>query len=169
MKYLVGVCNHCPRLAIGLMAILLLGGCSGPSTQSMAGGQDPHKNHSSNAASPQTIPTPRIPAFFARVDEAKPLPAVLDPKQFKTPAISKAYQYAKENPELFAQQPCYCYCDAGYQHRSLLDCYASDHSVGCQLCLKEGHLIYKLYKEGKSAAEIRDQIVRGEWQNVRLD
>jgi hypothetical protein len=37
------------------------------------------------------------------------------------------------------------------------------------LCLKEGLLVHKLHKEGKSAMEIRDLIVRGEWKNVKLD
>ena len=170
MNSIDSVCKQRKLLAVGLTALLLLAGCGVSSNGSNTSGQDAQKNHSSSAPSPQTAPTPRIPAFFARVDDAKPLPAVLDPKQFSTPAVAKAYQYAKDNPELFAQQPCYCFCDAsGYQHRSLLDCYASDHSVGCQLCLMEGHLINKLQKEGKSASEIRDSIIRGEWKSVKLD
>lgn len=143
------------------MSGLLLAGCE--STASKA--PDAHANHQAAAAGP----TPRIPAHFASLDAAKPLPAVLDPKQFSDPVISKAYRYAQENPEVFAQQPCYCYCDAGENHRSLLDCYASDHSVGCALCQKEGLLVHKLLAEGKNATEIRDQIVRGDWQGVKLE
>lgn len=103
-----------------LVIALVLAGCgASPKVQ------DSHANHQASAN-----PTPRIPAFFNNVEEAKPLPAVLDPKQFSDPVIAKAYSYARENPEVFALQPCYCYCDSGSGHRSLLDCYATDHSVG---------------------------------------
>lgn len=167
MKRMLNVRIHKVLPAVTLIVIFLMAGCGAPSTQSTPSNEG--TEDSSSAASAQAVPTPRIPAFFARVEDAKPLPEVLDPKRFSSPAVVRGYQYAKENPELFAQQPCYCYCDAGYKHRSLLDCYASDHSVGCQLCLKEGYLVNKLHKEGKSAAEIRDQIIRGEWQNMILD
>ena len=126
--------------------------------------QDSHANHQASAN-----PTPRIPAHFNNPEEAKPLPEVLDPKQFSDPVIVAAYGYAKENPEVFAQQPCYCYCDSGIGHKSLLDCYTSDHSVGCALCLKEGLLVHKLLGEGKNSTEIRELIVRGDWQNVKLE
>jgi len=115
------------------------------------------------------MPTPRVPAFFASADSARPLPKVLDPKLFSTPVVARAYGYAAEAPEIFAQQPCYCACDNSYGHRSLLDCYASDHSAGCELCLQEGLLIHELVKNGKSAAEIRDVIIRGDWRNVQLN
>lgn|GEM_PF-1185281 len=126
-------------------------------------------SHTDHSAAAEAAPTPRVPAFFMSTAEAKPLPPVLDPAQFNDPVISKAYRYAQENPELYAQQPCYCYCDSGFGHRSLLDCYASDHSVGCALCLKEGLLVHKLHQEGKSATDIRDLIVRGEWKTVKLE
>lgn len=141
---------------------LLLGGCAA-SPQA----HDSHANHQA-AGQAAANPTPRIPAHFTNAEEARPLPAVLDPQQFSDPVVAKAYRYAKENPEVFAQQPCYCYCDSGVGHRSLLDCYASDHSVGCALCQKEGLLVHKLLAEGKNSAEIRDQIVRGDWQTVSL-
>lgn len=140
------------------IALVLAGCAASPKVQ------DSHANHQASAN-----PTPRIPAHFNNSEEAKPLPAVLDPKQFSDPVIVAAYGYAKDNPEIFAQQPCYCYCDSGIGHRSLLDCYASDHSVGCALCLKEGLLVHKLLAEGKTSAEIRDLIVRGDWQNVKLE
>jgi len=151
----------CP--AILLAAVSLLVGCGSSSSKT----QDAHANHQTVNTTPG--PTPRIPAHFNNPEEAKPLPAVLDPKQFSDPVVVKAYRYAQENPEVFAQQPCYCYCDAGESHRSLLDCYASNHSVGCALCQKEGLLVHNLLAEGKNATEIRDLIVRGEWQAVKLE
>jgi hypothetical protein len=142
-----------------VFALVLAGCAASPKVH------DSHANHQASAN-----PTPRVPAHFNSPEEAKPLPAVLDPKQFSDPVIVAAYGYARENPDVFAQQPCYCYCDSGeLHHKSLLDCYASDHSVGCALCLKEGLLVHKLVTEGKSSAEIRDLIVRGDWQNVKLE
>lgn len=151
-------------LAAAFLSAALLAGCGG-SPESKA-----HDARADNrAANSAPGPTPRIPAHFNNAHEAKPLPAVLDPKQFSTPVVARAYRYAQENPEVFAQQPCYCYCDAGENHRSLLDCYASDHSVGCALCQQEGLLVHNLLAEGKNAMEIRDHIVRGEWKNVKLE
>jgi hypothetical protein len=109
---------------------IFLVACSSNTDQSKGNSQNSHQEHSAGNAGLAANPTPRIPAFFANLEDAKPLPKVLDPKQFTTPVVQKAYQYAAENSEFFAQQPCYCNCDTGYQHRSLLDCFATDHSAG---------------------------------------
>jgi hypothetical protein len=100
-----------------------LAGCNGTSTARPPSTPTSHRDHSVSA-------TPRIPAYVANIEAAKPLPKVLDPAQFSSPIVVRAYRYAQKNPELFAQQPCYCYCDAGNGHRSLLDCFATDHSAG---------------------------------------
>lgn len=104
---------------------LLLAACGSPASQTS---QTSHSDHQPNQAT--TNPTPRIPAFIANLAEAGPLPAVLDPKQFTDPTVVKAYQYAQANPEVFAQQPCYCYCDSGEGHKGLLDCFATSHGAG---------------------------------------
>jgi uncharacterized protein with PCYCGC motif len=164
-------------LSLVILAALLFAGCSTASENpsqmgsSQAGhsANSPQSSHSQAGNAASASPTPRIPAFFESAESAKPLPAVLDPAQFSDPIISKAYYIAKLNPELFAQQPCYCYCDTGHGHRSLLDCYVSEHGAGCALCLKEAYFIDKLHKEGKNTTEIRDLIVRREWQHVKLE
>ena len=94
---------------------------------SSTSGSNSQPSHSDHA---ETTPTPRIPAYFSSGEGAKPFPAVLDPRQFSDPAVAKAYRYAQEIPEVFSQQPCYCLCDAGSGHRSLLDCFATDHGAG---------------------------------------
>jgi len=81
-------------------------------------------NHGSSSRS-----SSGVPAHFSNVAEARPLPAVLDPKQFSLPWVVKAYSYAKEIPEIFSQQPCYCNCDTNNGHRSLLDCFATNHGA----------------------------------------
>jgi len=96
------------------------------STSSSGSSSNPQHSHGDQAAA---TPTPRIPAYFSNVADAKPFPAILDPKQFSDPAVVKAYRYAGEIPEVFSQQPCFCHCDSGYGHRSLLDCFANDHGA----------------------------------------
>ncbi len=113
-----------------LVTAVLLAGCGSPTSPASQSSHSAHQSGSQVANSAVANPTPRIPAFFDSLDRAKPLPTVLDPQQFSDPVIAKAYSYAQQNPEIFAQQPCYCYCDAGEGHKSLLDCYATTHSVG---------------------------------------
>ena len=153
--------------ALGLALLLSLGACTqtAPPAQSSTA---EHTAHTS-AASPQAKMTPRIPDHFSTAEAAKPLTQTLDPKQFSTPYIVKAYQLAKDIPEVLAQQPCYCYCDTGFGHKSLLDCHKDMHSAECLVCVKEVLLTGELHKAGKSATEIREAIIRGDWQQVSLN
>ena len=114
------------------LASLFLIGCganrdstsaSGSNSESSASPRHSPGNHAADT------PTPTIPAHFSNLADARPLPAVLDPKQFTDPSVVKAYRYAKEIPEIFSQQPCYCNCDKGFGHRSLLDCFATNHGA----------------------------------------
>jgi hypothetical protein len=82
------------------------------------------------AHTPAPTVTPRIPAFHASAEAAKPLPRILAAEQFSTPYVAKAYRIAARIPEVLAQQPCYCYCDDGFGHGSLVDCFADDHGAG---------------------------------------
>ena len=56
------------------------------------------------------------------------LPETLDPHLFKGKA-KQAYQIAKEIPEILAQVPCFCECEA-YGHENLLDCFIDRHGAG---------------------------------------
>ena len=51
----------------------------------------------------------------------------------------------------------------------LTGCGANRDSSSASSSSKEGLLVKKLHNEGKSASEIRDQIVRGEWKSVILE
>ncbi|MGH9766242.1 MAG: hypothetical protein ACREAB_02310, partial [Blastocatellia bacterium] len=90
------------------LASLFLIGCganTAPSSASSSGSSsNSHPSHGNQAA---TTPTPNIPAYFSNPEDAKPFPAVLDPKRFSDPVIVKAYSYAQHNPEVFSQQPCF--------------------------------------------------------------
>ena len=112
-----------------LTAALLVGACNTAPAPA-------NTDHAGHAAAPAQAPaqaqaqaTPRVPDYFTDPAAAKPFPVTLDPKQFTTPSVVQAYQLAKDIPEVLAQQPCYCYCDAGFGHKSLLHCHVDDHSA----------------------------------------
>ena len=62
------------------------------------------------------------------IDPKTGLPKTLDPNLFKRKA-KEAYQIAKEIPEVLAQIPCFCECEA-YGHENLLDCFIDNHGAG---------------------------------------
>jgi hypothetical protein len=81
------------------------------------------------SAAMQVAPS-KIPPYHESAAAARPFPRLLPAAYFRnTPLVAKVYQLASEIPEVLAQEPCYCYCDR-YGHKSLLDCYASDHAAG---------------------------------------
>jgi len=56
------------------------------------------------------------------------LPKTLDPNIIKG-EDRKGYQVAKEIPEILAQLPGFCGCEA-VGHENLLDCFVDEHGVG---------------------------------------
>jgi hypothetical protein len=62
------------------------------------------------------------------IDPKTGLPKTLDPNFFRGKA-KQAYQIAKEIPEILAQMPCFCECEA-YGHENLLDCFIDQHGAG---------------------------------------
>jgi hypothetical protein len=56
------------------------------------------------------------------------LPKTLDPNLIMG-EDRKGYQIAKEIPEILAQLPCFCGCEA-VNHENLLDCFVDEHGVG---------------------------------------
>jgi hypothetical protein len=62
------------------------------------------------------------------IDPRTGLPRTLDPGLFKGRAKA-AYTIAKEIPDILAQMPCFCECEA-YGHENLLDCFIDKHGAG---------------------------------------
>src|ERR1700730_10179974 len=108
-----------------------------------------------------------IPSYHAYALKP-PIPATMDPKQFPDALNRNVYSLeAKIKPVLY-QQPCYCYCDRSVGHKSLLDCYASEHGSECDICQKEAVLAYQQTQKGKTPAQIRAAIIRGDWKSVDM-
>jgi hypothetical protein len=108
-----------------------------------------------------------IPAYHAEAPKG-PLPETLDPKQFMDAQTQNVYTLAAKEKEFLYQQPCYCRCDKEVGHKSLLDCFTDYHGAHCVLCKKEAIFTYTESQQGKTAAQIRQEIMDGKWKDVDL-
>ena len=108
-----------------------------------------------------------IPSYHA-YGLKPPIPATLDPKQFPDPLNRNVYALASKIKPVLYQQPCYCYCDRSVGHKSLLDCFASEHGSQCDICQKEAVLAYQLTQKGKTPVQIRAAIIHGDWKSVDM-
>jgi hypothetical protein len=87
---------------------------------------------------------------------------VLPPERLPDkPRVRRAYQMAREIPEVFDGLYCHCECEQSHGHRSLLSCFESEQVTGCIACREQAELAYKLHKQGKSLDEIRKGV--DEW------
>jgi hypothetical protein len=108
-----------------------------------------------------------VPSYHTYVLLA-PYPATVNPRQFNDGLSQNAYRMAAKIKPVLFQQPCYCHCDRNMGHKSLLDCYGGTHASVCDVCLKEGIFSYEQTSKGKTPAQIRAAIIRGEWQAVNI-
>ena len=102
-----------------------------------------------------------IPAFHAQPPTGA-LPATMSPAIFSDPVVQNAYAVAARDKKVLYQEPCYCHCDRSQGHASLLDCFVSKHGSGCQICVREDLYSYEQTRKGKTPAQIRDGIIRGD-------
>ena len=106
-----------------------------------------------------------VPAFHNEAPKGQ-LPETLGPAQFTNVVVQNAYNLAARVKRILYQQPCYCHCDRSQGHGSLLDCFAGKHASVCEICIREGLYSYEQSHKGKTAAQIRAGIERGEWRDV---
>ena len=153
----------------GLREVLLAAVAISVSNVIASGSQQNERGQSSpGAVSKQGAQA--IPPYHKNAKDAKPLPRLLPPSTFsERPLVARAYQIASEIPTVLAQQPCYCHCDKTFGHTSLLDCFASSHTAGCGVCMAETFFVSQMTKQGKTPAEIRDAVIRGDWKKADLE
>jgi len=113
-----------------------------------------------------------VPAYSAGPpSKGTKLPPILDKTALwgadSNPYQTHAYGLAAKIPNVIHQQPCYCYCDR-MGHNSLHSCFESTHGAQCATCLKELYYSYQQHQKGKTAAQIRAGIIRGEWRQIDL-
>ncbi len=122
-------------------------------------------NSPQNANSPQSVADEPVPAYHAQAPHGA-LPETMNPELFADPVVQNAYAVAAKIKKTLYQQPCYCHCDRSQGHTSLLDCFASKHGSVCGTCIYEDFYTFEQSGKGKSAAQIRAGIIKGEWKSV---
>lgn len=101
----------------------------------------------------------RIPAYYKAAPSLSSLRPTLSRELF-TGNERLAYQGAKEIPQTLAQLPCYCHCDKGFGHKSLLSCFETEHGENCGICIGEALMAHNLEKRAKlNVVQIREQII----------
>ncbi len=123
------------------------------------------------AATQQEAPVPAYNASPPR--KGAKLPPILAKEQLwgenaQFPYQTHAYELASKIPVVLHQQPCYCYCDRT-GHNSLHSCFENTHGAQCAACLQEVYYSYSQHKQGKTARQIRQGIIRGEWKQINLE
>ena len=123
------------------------------------------------AASAQWLDVPAYHPAPAKKGEA--LPPILGGLDLSGPSFRnafqvRAYELAAKIPNLIYQQPCYCRCDRSVGHKSLHSCFESAHGAHCAACMKELFFTYEQHKAGKTAAQVREGIIKGDWQKIDL-
>jgi hypothetical protein len=108
-----------------------------------------------------------VPAFHAQ-PPSEELPPTLAPSLFNQTIVFNAYAAAARVKKVLYQEPCYCHCDRSAGHGSLLDCFVGRHGSECGTCVKEVFYSYEQTRAGKTPAQIRESIIKGEWQKVDL-
>ena len=118
---------------------------------------------------------PPVPAFNKTAPlKGAQLPPILPEDQlwgpsFQYPVQKRAYVLAAKIGNVLYQQPCYCFCDRSVGHHSLRSCYESTHAAHCEACMKELFYAYQQTKAGKTPAQIRASIMKGDWRSIDLD
>ncbi|HXN27974.1 MAG TPA: CYCXC family (seleno)protein [Candidatus Acidoferrales bacterium] len=126
------------------------------------------------ASSPAPAPSPaakflktEVPPYHSEPPKGA-LPDTLDPAQFLDAQTKNIYTLAAKVKPVLYQEPCYCGCDKEVGHKSLLDCFTDYHGAHCIVCKKEAAFTYSESQQGKTAAEIRKEIIDGKWKEVDL-
>jgi len=115
-----------------------------------------------------------VPAYNATAPKpGAKLPPILPKESLwgensQYPFQAHIYELAAKIPTVLHQQPCYCYCDR-MGHNSLHSCFENTHGAQCATCMKEAVYSYTEHKNGKTAKQIREGIIKGEWKQVNLE
>lgn len=125
----------------------------------------PVSSRSAQANAPQAAADDAVPAYHAQPPKGE-LPETMSPELYSNVIVQNAYAVAAKIKKTLYQQPCYCHCDRSKGHTSLLDCFASQHGSGCGTCIYEDFYSYEQARRGKTAAQIRQGIIKGEWKTV---
>jgi hypothetical protein len=115
-----------------------------------------------------------VPAYNAAPPKkGEKLPPILSGDQltgpnFSMPVQVNAYKAAAKVPATLHQLPCYCHCDRNHGHNSLHSCFESDHGAHCGVCMAEAFFAAEQAKKGRTAKQIREAVIRGDYKSMDL-
>ena len=95
--------------------------------------------------------------------------AQLDQMSLKYGFQRRAYEAAAKVPRVLYQLPCYCFCDRSAGHQSLHSCFEGEHGSRCSTCMQEAFYAYQMTKKGKTAKQIREGVMKGEYKSIDLN
>jgi hypothetical protein len=78
--------------------------------------------------------------------------------QYFTGSTARAYQAARDIPEVLDSLHCYCECKKHHGHKSLLTCFVTTHGRNCSICIDEAIMAGKLAKKGYDSVAIRKAV-----------
>lgn len=89
--------------------------------------------------------------------------AVLDPQQFSSSEVRRAYRTAKKNPAVLNKLYCWCGCEDRGVHRSNLACFEDTMAARCAVCRGTAEIAHRMVQKGiTDAGEIQAAIDK-EW------
>lgn len=115
---------------LALAVLVCLGAASTGSSAAWAADGNRSRSHSDDVLSPDLVPAQAKPAYLA----------------------------AKQHPEIFKHLFCYCGCDRGEDHSSLLDCFKSMHGVHCPYAMREAAEAESMIQSGASLIAIQQAL-----------
>jgi hypothetical protein len=80
-------------------------------------------------------------------------------------AIVQHYDFARANPGIYEQIPCFCGCRDMLAHRNLADCFVThdgaweSHAAGCDVCIQESQMVMRMMDRGMGPQMMNDRIV----------
>lgn len=122
-----------------------------------------HDHKSEGVPAYNTAPPPKT-AKLAPIWTSAQLAAA----RFTHPAQVRSYQDAAKYANVLHQLPCYCHCDRNQGHASLRTCFETDHGANCGTCMQEALFAAQQSRQGKTAKQIREAVIRGEHQKIDL-
>lgn len=89
--------------------------------------------------------------------------AVLDPQQFSSSEVRRAYRIAKKIPSTLNKLYCWCGCENRGVHRSNLACFEDTMAVRCAVCRGTAEIAYRMVQKGVTDAGKIQAAIDKEW------
>ena len=107
---------------------------------------------------------PKLSNPYSKIDlNGYPVPPGGETRPTLSPAkfsgkVAKAYQAAKEIPQVLDKIYCYCDCELNFGHKSNLTCFVDNHASQCDICINEALDAYYYVQKGLTIKEIKKKI-----------